>query len=229
MAPIMGGCEIGGLGDLHPVDVAFSAEHLERVGNNLDAAMLFEQAAGGSETENQWLWLNQAAINYRLAGSAYWQQSLELFDEVIANTTDSELHARACRDKAMLLTELGRTYEARKLLADAMFRQNWSGSATEYAATSGYVGRTHLADGKVADASYWLADADAQLRGKNDLYELNNLIWLMKVAGVRRVLMLPRAVKLAFRTGYRRRGLEAGLITIRPALYDTVLDRVRQG
>ena len=56
------------------------------------------------------------------------------------------------------------------------------------------------------------------------MYELNNLIWLMKVTHpLRRQLLLFRALWLAVRTRYRRRAVEALLIAVSPRLYERVL------
>lgn len=62
-------------------------------------------------------------------------------------------------------------------------------------------------------ARYMFYVADDELRGKHDLYELNNLLWFMKVYyWYGRWYRLPRAIWLALRTGYHRRALEALLI-----------------
>ena len=68
----MGGAEAGALEDLSARELAGYAETLERQGDNLGAARLFEQAAADREEYNSVFWLNQAAINYRLAGSGHW-------------------------------------------------------------------------------------------------------------------------------------------------------------
>lgn len=212
------------------VDYVRYAESAERAGDNLSAAELFERAAKlfeGATEGTDGNWLNQAAINYRLAGSAYWLKALELFDYVIEHA-GGELSARARRDKAMLLVELGRFDEALELLELAAHYYRKYDQTVERAVTEGFIGRLYLAWNEPGVASLYLYDADRDLRGRHDLYELNNLIWFMKAVGpVRRPLLLLRALRLAAATGYRRRAVEAGLITISPALYDAVHDRVR--
>ena len=223
----MGGAEAGALEDLSARELAGYAETLERQGDNLGAARLFEQAAADREEYNSVFWLNQAAINYRLAGSGHWTKALELFDHVI-ETTHSELRDRARRDKAMLLVDLGRFNEAIWLLQKAELGQVERGQIIESYVTQGFIGRVRLAAGERQWGREILERVNGNLRGYHSVYELNNLIWLLKAVSLpRRLTLLPRALHLAARTGYRRRGVEAMLITVSPTLYALIKSRRR--
>ncbi len=213
-----------------------NGERNEKHGENLAAAMSYEQAAEALSYEDDEAlgYLNQAAINYRLAGDGrlgarYWAKAHELFDRVIADTGNPALRARAQRDKAMLYVEEERYDEAEKLLSAARGEYDASYNWVEFWCTRGFEARVFYAQGKHALAREHLHSADHGLRGQHDLYELNNLVWLMKVVNpIHRQLLLCRALRLALRTGYHRRALEALLIAISPHLYERVL-RAKRG
>lgn len=213
-----------------------NGERYEKHGENLAAAKSYEKAAKtlSYEGDEALGYLNQAAINYRLAGDGrfddpYWVKAHELFDRVIANAQASELRNRARRDKAMLYVEEERYDEAEKLLSAARGEYDASYNWVEFWCTRGFEARVFYAQGKHALAREHLHSADHGLRGQHDLYELNNLVWLMKVVNpIHRQQLLCRALRLAVRTGYRRRAAEALLIAISPRLYDRVL-RAKRG
>lgn len=211
------------------------ADRHEKRGENLAAAEAYERAVkqlpdGDDEALG---YINQAAINYRLAGDGrlgarYWAKAHELFDRVIADTGNPALRARAQRDKAMLLMEQQCYTEALALLRLARQHYTRARDEVEDAATCGFIGRVEYLDGQNGLLNLMLADKVLR-RGDNRVYELNNLIWLMKVTHpLRRQLLLFRALWLAVRTGYRRRAVEALLIAISPRLYDRVL-RAKRG
>ena len=213
-----------------------NGERYEKHGENLAAAMSYEKASKALSYEGDEAlgYLNQAAINYRLAGDGrfddpYWVKAHELFDRVIANAQASELRNRARRDKAMLYVEEERYDEAEKLLSVARGEYDASNNWVEFWCTWGFEARVFYAQGKHALAREHLHSADHGLRGQHDLYELNNLVWRMKVVNpIHRQLLLCRALRLAVRTGYRRRAAEALLIAISPRLYERVL-RAKRG
>lgn len=213
-----------------------NGERYEKHGENLAAAKSYEKAAKALSYEGDEAlgYLNQAAINYRLAGDGrfddpYWVKAHELFDRVIAEAQEGELRNRARRDKAMLYVEEERYDEAEKLLSAARGEYDASYNWVEFWCTRGFEARVFYAQGKHALAREHLHSADHGLRGKHDLYELNNLVWLMKVVNpIHRQQLLCRALRLAVRTGYRRRAAEALLIAISPRLYDRVL-RAKRG
>ena len=211
------------------------ADRHEKRGENLAAAEAYERAVkqlpdGDDEALG---YINQAAINYRLAGDGrlgarYWAKAHELFDRVIADTGNPALRARAQRDKAMLLMEQQCYTEALALLRLARQHYTRARDEVEDAATCGFIGRVEYLDGQNGLLNLMLADKVLR-RSDNRVYELNNLIWLMKVTHpLRRQLLLFRALWLAVRTGYRRRAVEALLIAISPRLYDRVL-RAKRG
>ena len=212
-----------------------NGERYEKHGENLAAAKSYEKAAKALSYEGDEAlgYLNQAAINYRLAGDGrfddpYWAKAHELFDRVIADTGNPALRARAQRDKAMLLMEQQCYTEALALLRLARQHYTRARDEVEDAATCGFIGRVEYLDGQNGLLNLMLADKVLR-RGDNRVYELNNLIWLMKVTHpLRRQLLLFRALWLAVRTGYRRRAVEALLIAISPRLYDRVL-RAKRG
>ena len=103
-----------------------NGERYEKHGENLAAAKSYEKAAKtlSYEGDEALGYLNQAAINYRLAGDGrfddpYWVKAHELFDRVIAEAQEGELRNRARRDKAMLYVEEERYDEAETLLSAA--------------------------------------------------------------------------------------------------------------
>ena len=211
------------------------ADRHEKRGENLAAAKSYEQAAEALSYEDDEAlgYLNQAAINYRLAGDGrlgarYWAKAHELFDRVIADTGNPALRARAQRDKAMLLMEQQCYTEALALLRLARQHYTRARDEVEDAATCGFIGRVEYLDGQNGLLNLMLADKVLR-RGDNRVYELNNLVWLMKVVNpIHRQQLLCRALRLAVRTGYRRRAAEALLIAISPRLYDRVL-RAKRG
>ena len=124
------------------------ADRHEKRGENLAAAKSYEQAAEALSYEDDEAlgYLNQAAINYRLAGNGrlgarYWAKADELFDRVIANTGDPALRARAQRDKAMLYLAQQDYDRALDLLGfsrrELVKSQNW----VEFYCTLGFEGR----------------------------------------------------------------------------------------
>ena len=213
-----------------------NGERYEKHGENLAAAKSYEKAAKALSYEGDEAlgYLNQAAINYRLAGDGrfddpYWAKAHELFVRVIADTGDPTLRARAQRDKAMLCAEEGHYRQAEKLVLASYDGWNDSGDLVERAVTYGFLGRVEYMNRRYDSARYMFYVADDELRGKHDLYELNNLLWFMKVYyWYGRWYRLPRAIWLALRTGYHRRALEALLIAISPHLYERVL-RAKRG
>lgn len=213
-----------------------NGERYEKHGENLAAAKSYEKAAKALSYEGDEAlgYLNQAAINYRLAGDGrfddpYWVKAHELFDRVIAEAQEGELRNRARRDKAMLCLEEEHYDQARKLLRIADVELATDRNWVELHCTQGFQGRVYYEQGLRGLALFYLHVADHGLRGKHDLYELNNLIWRMKVVNpIYRQLLLCRALRLAVRTGYRRRAAEALLIAISPRLYDRVL-RAKRG
>ena len=213
-----------------------NGERYEKHGENLAAAKSYEKASKALSYEGDEAlgYLNQAAINYRLAGDGrfddpYWVKAHELFDRVIADTGDPALRARAQRDKAMLCAEEGHYGQAEKLVHASYDGWNDIGDLVERAVTYGFWGRVEYMNRRYDSARYMFYVADDELRGKHDLYELNNLVWFMKVyCWYGRWYRLPRAIWLALRTGYRRRAAEALLIAISPRLYEQVL-RAKRG
>lgn len=216
-----------------------TASELEQEGDHEGAAEQFIKNALGLEDEEAVPFWNQAAINFRLAGENSWGSSHEFFRLAFESTDDQELLGRISRDWAMLfldqatfcqkriLFEEAEAYfnKAADLLRSAMAYQACSGM--EYAVTVGFMGRLELLRDEKSQARQHLRHAQDILHKKHDVYELNNLIWLLKSEKLLgRLRRLPRAVQLAAKTGYHRRATEACLITISPKLYEAFRDRL---
>lgn len=81
-------------------------------------------------------------------------------------------------------------------------------SRTEAAATLGFIGRALLEEGLRYQAVETLRDAHRTLKGRNDVYELNNLVWMAKASVLDRWRYAPRAFWLMKRSGSTRRVVE---------------------
>lgn len=200
-----------------------TVEQLEQRGRDLEAAQLANRLARHLNGDDKYTRLIQAGINYRLAGKIYWTSAHGCFKEVIEETTEPELQARAMRDKAMLYIEENELGLARPLLNSASQIQFDNGLALEWLVTLGFIGRLELQEGDKCRATRILRKVDYMLGESNPVYALNNLIWLMKSERLpRRICSLPRALRLAKETGFSRRRTEGIIIAINPRLYETI-------
>lgn len=200
------------------------AQAFEQAHDNTVAAELFESLA---KELNRPDLANQAAINWRLAKN--YERAHAAFNEAYRQSLlsgDTSLADRVRRDKAMLLLEQEAFDDAATMLEASRQSQQVAGEKLEAAVTLGFIARVTLRQGDVHLAQSELRQVDNELRGQHDVYELNNLIWLLKVERPpRRLALMIRTIRLAGKTGYRHRAVEAGLITISPRLYGWVRSR----
>ena len=81
----------------------------------------------------------------------------------------------------------------------------------ETLASLGFLGRSYLHEDNKTAKKYLLEAADG-LRGQHDVYELNNLIWLLRASVLSRLRRGPRAIQLALRLGNKQRLIEAVIL-----------------
>ncbi|HEY5695211.1 MAG TPA: tetratricopeptide repeat protein [Candidatus Saccharimonadales bacterium] len=162
-------------------------------------------------------------ICYRMLGRL--DTAEHCFAVAFALTEKPEHRARIKRDWAMVAVAKNDCRRAAALLDESLELLGESDDRLEYAATQGFHGRVHakLGHGLTAQSYYELADsillADAQNSpARAATYQLNNLVWWLKIAtGVQRLRLARRAWRLATQAGNRKRKLQiASLIVCRP-------------
>ena len=118
------------------------------------------------------------------------------------------------RDWAMLKLAQGDYNTAISLLNDALNTQETLRNPREAGCTRGFLARVLWQSGRNASARRLFARADRELKDKPD-WRLNNAIWWMKASSsLRRLIIGPRAIWLAYSSGFRRRAAEAVIIMV---------------
>jgi|JI10StandDraft_1071094.scaffolds.fasta_scaffold333492_3 hypothetical protein len=118
------------------------------------------------------------------------------------------------RDWAMLRIDQDDFDGALMMLRAAKRGQEDRGEPTESACTESFIGRVYLGQGDRNRAMMTFANADHGLKTKLD-WRLNNVIWWMKSCSPGgRLFLAPRAIWLAFRSGFPRRAAEALIILV---------------
>lgn len=171
-------------------------------------------------------------ICYRLLGRLIAAE--HCFRVAFALTEDHVHRARILRDWAMVAMarhDYERTNELLNESAHLLERRN---EPLEYAATMGFLARVYARHGDTESARmhYQMADLMLQSGAHHDparaaTYELNNLVWWLKVAsGPRRRLQLARrAWRLATITGNRKRQVQIVSLVIGRPLSIRLFDR----
>jgi tetratricopeptide (TPR) repeat protein len=199
---------------------------LEQLGDRREAAIVFDQAADCAPDIYGLVSAKQrAGINYRCAGQSDFDVSLTCFSEAFdvatkylqAHDKDNRmmlLLSTVERDWAMLYLAQGNCDTAGSLLNDALKTQVALRNPREAGCTRGFLARVLWQSGRSAIACQLFAQADRELKDKPD-WRLNNAIWWMKASSpLRRLIIGPRAIRLAYRSGFRRRAAEAVIIMV---------------
>jgi len=120
------------------------------------------------------------------------------------------LTAKIRRDLGMVYLDSGRVPEARYEFAISHngLKRMLGDHDAETLASLGFLGRSYLHEDNKTAKKYLLEAADG-LRGQHDVYELNNLIWLLRASVLSRLRRGPRAIQLALRLGNKQRLIEA--------------------
>jgi tetratricopeptide (TPR) repeat protein len=157
-------------------------------------------------------------ICYRMLGR--FASANKAFQIAFALTEDRVHRGRIKRDWAMVYLAQRQFATAHEIVDESM-RLIGTNDRLEYAATMGFKARVHGNEGDRESARMYYATADAMLQSgagqdpdRGATYELNNLVWWLKVArGVRRRKTLAgRAWRLAAAAGNRNRQLQIILL-----------------
>jgi hypothetical protein len=141
-----------------------------------------------------------------------------------------ELQYRIERDGAMLFADINELLIAYQMLWSSYKGLEGLGSKTEAAISLAVLGRVVNRLGDKDEAFRLMIRADRHLRASDSrTYELNNLVWLLKLVNpLARLALLPRVIRLIRQTGQRRRLAELALLVIGGnPLYDYA-DRLRR-
>lgn len=200
-----------------------------RDGKHLEASNEFWNALSIAQTDEQRSIASQAqGIDLRLAG--WLNEAEEAFEMAMTFNQGNPQHlGTILRDYAMVKIDQGKFSEAREMLRQAILELPWADDPLEFAVTMGFLARSYWLDGQREDALTYYASAYQDIRGKNDIYEVNFLIWWMKALGpfgrFRRSL---RAIRLAHKTGHNERMVEAVLITLAGPRMTEKVKRLKQ-
>lgn len=148
---------------------------------------------------------------------------------------DDLLRGRIKRDWGMVFLDEGQADKAMELFEESrhlilsigLDHPDKNKAHIEDYVTLGFIGRAYLVLGDKESARMHMKSADDELRG-HEPYELNNLVWRMKVSPplIRRKLLFPRAWRLAREAGHRKRQLQILLLAASPTLAHFVEKRM---
>jgi tetratricopeptide (TPR) repeat protein len=171
-------------------------------------------------------------ICYRLVGR--YSESKRSFDTALELSSNDFDRSRILRDRGMLRLSLGNVEAHQDFKDSCILLQGLLNDAVvkdkrlieeEYFVSLGFIGRALLYSnsGKRQETLFLLKTADDALKGRAP-YELNNLIWRLKAERlIRRLILLPRALRLAHQARNRKRAVQAIAITISPRLADRLI------
>ena len=134
---------------------------------------------------------------------------------------DQALKLRIMRDEALTYMAEGKLQRAYNMAHESFIGLSRF-DQDESAASLGAMGRIELQRGHREDALRMFNEADGILNrpDSNQDYQLNNLVWLLKVTNLpQRLAMLPRAIRLIKLTEQRRRTIEVVLLVGGNRLY----------
>lgn len=188
--------------------------YAEKCGHKEEAAEKFLNAAAvADDLTLKAEALRLAGVNFRSCGV------LDRSDQLLETALDlsrgvPKLYDAILRDLGMLRIAQGETDEALRLLYTSRNNQLARHDPQEAACTIGIIARAYWRQGKHSQARRAFARADQGLTEKLD-WRLNNIIWWMKACGLGgRLFLAPRAIWLAFRSGFPRRAAEALIILV---------------
>lgn len=195
-------------------------------GDFITALSQFDEAFKCAENDEQAARaLQWRGITYRLSGK--YVDAIDSLEEALARVDERSLQAGLInRDLGMVYVDLVQRYKdngdsstaraARLHLENSQTILREVGLSIEEAATLGFIGRLHYIIGEKLPAAVAMKRADQILKkSDNPAYELNNLIWLMRVVPrSERVELNRRALKLVQETGQTRRLKELKLLML---------------
>ncbi len=210
------------------------ADELHEKGKYLEAAQHYMLAQQFASLARQVIRTQlSAGINFRMCGK-YEDAALQL-TLALENAKSLEDNAETTvyvaviqRDLAMLDIDLGNYIDALELLkasAKSLFYKD----TTELGATYDFTARAYAGLNDTRLAYSYHAEAHQLLHKNWNTYELNNLVWWMKLMKpVERIERLPRALWLAIVERNRVRAFEAIIIAFAgPKKYEQLKQRVR--
>jgi len=153
-------------------------------------------------------------ICYRLLGK--YSEATRAFEAAYRLAAKDDLHrGRIMRDWSMVLLAQKQYADAERYLNESLTLLYGTDHLVEHAATMGFLGRIYCAYGDKVTARMYFHLADTNLRGKADIYELNNLVGWMKAAPLfERCVLGRRAWRLAGKTGNRKRQAQIALLIV---------------
>ena len=154
-------------------------------------------------------------IAMRLLGE-YLESHVSFGTALLYARQDPALKLRIMRDEALTYMAEGKLQRAYDMAHDSFIGLSRF-DQDESAASLGAMGRIELQRGHRADALRMFNEADGILNrpGSNLDYQLNNLIWLLKVARpALRLAILPRGLRLIKATGQSRRKIEVVILVV---------------
>lgn len=179
-----------------------------------EAAWAFEHALGDATSPDEKASaLQMLGVALRLLGEL--DVSMKTLNLAHATADSVVLKARITRDLGMTYLEQGDYTMANDAMRGSYTILTRNHELVEAAMSRGFQGRVVFLRGWRREGIELLREADKVLRGgDNRDYELNNLIWLMRMSFPDRLLSLQRAVRLVKQTGQLRRWKELAVIAI---------------
>ncbi len=201
---------------IREADDMLSRRELEKAQNTYSMALL-----NAVNHHNRMQALQMMGITYRLVGK--YDNARQAFDLAVFYAQANRVAiARINRDIGMVdLDEATRSGVNLRLVghAEVLFVASRNellelGEPVEAAASNGFYGRALFIKGERRLAISALRRAHDGLAGKNDTYELNNLVWLARASQASRFIHTHRAWKLARRTKHPMRWKEYVVILV---------------
>lgn len=191
---------------------------LLNAGDPLGALQIFQKAAeqlGASNATSEVLQL--IGVCWRMLGD--YNQAAKMFGRAYKIADNDSDRGRIKRDWAMVPLEQDRFDEAYACLDESLaLLVNYD--VVEYTVTVGFFGRIFARSGEreAAYIQHHMTDLMLRFHGAPPIYELNNLVHWMEVAGLRQRIKLGRRAWPIARQHANRRRLEqiALLIVCRP-------------
>ena len=180
------------------------------------AVTVCEQAIEVAHTASERAQAHQKeGIALRLMGN--FTEAIAQFIEAKAlaiEAEDTALVGRILRDRGMVYIDRAVAEhhepepEAIGYLAESHIILSEAGEYVEAAATRGFIGRLYFIVGYDLRAISTMECAHRDLHGKQDTYELNNLIWLARVSPFHRYQYALRGLFLSAKLKQPKRGVE---------------------
>jgi len=222
---------------------ALIAEGNLALGKNLfkEALKIFIKASNMSEGNNKQAEAVQLiGIASRLNGD--YRRSEEAFKRALVHTNDPMIKAKIQRDLGMTYLDkansIKRNQPYRHAEIETLYKkaeERFSNSIyamrcphEELGMSRSFMARLHFSKNDKESARSDFERAHDEIKGKNDTYELNNLIWLARSSIICRWIYAWRAIQLAVKTGASRRWKEYLIILVGGnLLYEKIAAKVR--